>query len=282
MTGSIDILMITYNRPIYTKISLERLLDTCDDKMRVWVWHNGDDQATLDIVQGFSSHPRFFKFHHSAKNEKLTVPTNWCWEQSDGDYLTKVDDDCLMPYGWADTLRDAHEKNPKFGVIGCWRFPDEDFVPSLANKKIFEFAGGHSLMRNCWVEGSGYLMKRACVKALGPLKAGQSFPNYCIEVAKLGYINGWYYPFLYQNHFDDPRSEYSQLKADSDIETWAPLSAIRNGVKTVKDWQDQLQRSALLLQRVPYDPKYHSGWRAKLAKVQGRLNKLVGKKKADW
>jgi glycosyltransferase involved in cell wall biosynthesis len=281
MTGSIDILMITYNRPSYTKIALERLLDTCTTDMRVWVWHNGSDQATLDIVRGFSSHPSFYKFHHSEINQKLTVPTNWCWGQASGDYITKVDDDCLMPFGWADTLRAAHELNPKFGVIGCWRFPDADFVPELAKKKIHEFNGGHSLMRNCWVEGSGYLMKRECVEKLGPLKAGQSFPNYCIELAKLGYINGWYYPFLYQNHFDDPRSEYSQLRSDADIEKWAPLSAIKNGVKTVDDWQNQLQRSAFLLQRAPYDPKHYSGWRARLAKVRGRLYKLMGKK-ADW
>ena len=35
--GIIDILMVTYNRLEYTQRSLPRLLDSCDESMRVWV-----------------------------------------------------------------------------------------------------------------------------------------------------------------------------------------------------------------------------------------------------
>jgi len=37
----VDILMITHQRPIYAKMALSRLLDTCggDESVRVWVWH---------------------------------------------------------------------------------------------------------------------------------------------------------------------------------------------------------------------------------------------------
>ena len=136
-------------------------------------------------------------------------------------------------------------------------------------------------MRNCWVEGSGYLMKKECIEKLGLLENGRSFPSYCIQLAKKGYVNGWYYPFLYQNHFDDPRSEFSQLKSDSDMQHWAPLSALANGVVTIQQWSDQLKRSAALLQLAPYDVKYHTGWRAYVKRGKTRLNKLVGKK-AAW
>ena len=280
-SNSIDILMITYNRPEYTEISLRRLLDTCDENMRVWVWHNGDHQETLDIIKSFQNHKNFYKFHHSPENQKLTVPTNWCWENSTGDYITKVDDDCLMPYGWAETLVKAHNDNPKFGVIGCWRFPEEDFIPEAANKKIQEFRGGHKIMRNCWVEGSGYLMKRECYNTLGNLKVNQSFTTYCIELAEQGFINGWYFPFLYQEHFDDPRSAHTLLKHDNDMIKYAPLSAINNGVNTIEDWQKQLKRSASLLQKVNYDPKYFTGWRKRIKAVNSRIKKLLGIKK-QW
>ena len=93
MKTSIDILMITFNRPDYTKISLKRLLDTCDDSMRVWVWHNGMDQETLDIVLSMKEHPNFYRFYHSKENKKLTIPTNWLWENSTASFLTKVDDE---------------------------------------------------------------------------------------------------------------------------------------------------------------------------------------------
>lgn len=281
MSETIDILMITYNRAAYTEVALERLLATCDDSMRVWLWHNGDHKETLEVVKKLSSHKAVYKFHHSIENKKLTEPTNWMWKQADGDFITKVDDDCLMPYGWANTLRKAHKDNPKFGVIGCWRFPDEDFVPEAANKKIKAFPGGHQLMRNCWVEGSGYLMKRRCIDEQGVLQEKQSFPAYCISLAKRGYINGWYYPFLYQDHFDDPRSPHSQLKSDKDMQDWAPLSALRNGVTTVADWQAQLKRSSLIVQTANYDIKYYSGWREIRDKIKNRLKRVMGNK-SQW
>jgi glycosyltransferase involved in cell wall biosynthesis len=67
--------------------------------MRVWVWHNGTDEETLEIVQSFRDHPSFFKFHHSIENKKLNEPTNWLWTHAKGDFLSKVDDDCQMRHG---------------------------------------------------------------------------------------------------------------------------------------------------------------------------------------
>ncbi len=46
---------------------------------------------------------------------------------------------------------------PELGVVACWHFQAEDFVPECANRKIKAFAGGHKLLVNAWVGGSGYL-----------------------------------------------------------------------------------------------------------------------------
>lgn len=275
---SIDILMITYNRPEYTEVALRRLLDSCDDYMRVWVWQNGSDPETLSVVEGLLDHPALHRYHHSVVNKRLTAPTNWLFENASGGYLTKVDDDCLMPLGWGETLLGAHEANPEFGVIGCWRYPDEDFIPEVAIRKIQEFRGGHKIMRNCWVEGSGYVVKRECVEALGVLGEGASFTSYCVDIAKMGYVNGWYFPFLYQEHFDDPRSSYSLIKSDDDMKTRAPLSALRNGIETKRDWERLLQRDARHLQEAPYDVKHYSGWRRKVRGAKIRSRRFVGDK----
>lgn len=259
----VDILMITHNRPEYTRLSLKRLLDTCNDNSRVWVWHNGTHEDTLEVVKSMQGHPNFHRFYHSIENKKLIDPTNWLWSNAKGDYLSKVDDDCLLPYGWLETLQKAHEDNPQFGVISCWHFFEEDFVPELANKKINTFSGGHQVMQNCWVGGSGYMMRKECVNTAGALSISDSFTRFCIRLARKGFVNGWYYPFLYQEHFDDPRSKHSRIKTDADISLYAPLSAIRNGVTTVHGWQTRLKNSARLVQKAPYDPKYYSGWRKK-------------------
>ena len=49
--------MVTYNRPDYTRLALTRLLETCDERMSVWLWHNGDHQPTLAVTRELSAHP---------------------------------------------------------------------------------------------------------------------------------------------------------------------------------------------------------------------------------
>ena len=206
---SIDILMITFNRAAYTRLALPRLLETCDETMNVWLWHNGTDAETLDVVRPHARHPRVRAFHHSPENRGLEEPTNWLLANADGAYLSKVDDDCLMPDGWADTLRRAHADEPRFGVLGCWRFPEEDFEPELAYRKIKEFPGGHRVMLNLWTEGSCFLMKRRCRDEQGPLASGQSFPQYCKKLAFNGWTNGHYFPFIKYENLDDPGASRS-------------------------------------------------------------------------
>lgn len=267
----VDVLMIAYNRPNYTRLALARLLETADEQTRVWLWQNGSDNATMRAVEPFLEHPRLHQYHHSPVNQKLTAPTNWVWEQADGEFVSKVDDDCLMPDDWVQTLRRAHHDEPKFGVLGCWRFFDEDFVAELANKKICSYPGGHRIMRNCWVEGSGYLMKRDCIRQAGPLTARDSFPSYCVGLAKQDWIHGWYYPFLFQEHMDDPRSQHCEIQSDEDLRQRPPLMAIRWGTKTRDDYIKRFQNEAVLLQSAKFDPKYFGGWRNFLRKASANI-----------
>jgi glycosyltransferase involved in cell wall biosynthesis len=276
VSGDIDILMITYNRPDYTRMALSRLLGTCDESMRVWVWHNGVDEETLAVVRSMVEHPRVHRFHHSPENMKLRGPTNWLFRESAGEYVSKVDDDCLLPDGWAQTLRQAHEDEPRLGVVGCWRFQDEDYRPELARKKIRTLAGGHQVLLNCWVEGSGYLMKRACVEKAGPIRDDESFSSYCIRIAAAGWINGWYHPFIRQEHMDDPRAPHSLLRKDEDLARYLPLSAANTGVKTLAAWEAQLRRSALVVQQASPDPRAHTGWRRSVRSLGMKVRRACG------
>jgi len=260
-----DILMITYNRPEYTRLSLARLLDTCDESARVWIWQNGSDSETMKVVDEFRSHPRVHRYHHSEENKKLRDPTNWLLSESDGDYVSKVDDDCLVPENWLEVLRKAHEDEPMFGAIGCWRFMPDDFRPELAERKIKEFRGGHKLLAHPWVEGSGFLMKRACVQKVGQIRPKESgVTGYLTRVAQAGWINGWYYPFLWQEHMDDPRAPHTLIRTDDDLKRYLPLSAQNFGAHSVEAWDAQLRRSAERLQRLPSNPRYYGKWRAAL------------------
>jgi glycosyltransferase involved in cell wall biosynthesis len=275
MTGVADILMITYNSPEHVRVSLPHLLSTCDEHTRVWLWHNGNDEETLSVVREHATDPRVHRFHHSPENVRLTAPTNWLWAEADGDYVSKVDDDCMPEHGWVNRLRSMHESNPDFGAIGCWRFLDEDFVPELAAKKIIEYQGGHRLLRNHWVQGSGYLLPRAMVERTGPLAQGQSFSQYCIALARRGAVNGWAYPFIHEDNMDDPRSPHTLFRTDADLLRRMPLTAQALGIRTVEAWAQQEHESAIAVQRATLDLRQYAGWRAKAHNGRRRLQQLV-------
>lgn len=253
MNTDVDILFISYNRPHYTRLAISRLLETCDETMRVWIWHNGSHQETLEVVKSFRNHPRVHNFHHSEKNLKLTAPTNWLWANAKGAYFSKVDDDSLVPNGWANKIKDLHQTHNKLGAIGCWRFLPEDYKPELAARKIRNFCH-HQIMQHPWMEGSGYLIKRECIDDGGLLEEGESFPKYCTKLAWLGWIHGWYFPFLYSEHMDDPRAPNTLLKSDEDIKAHMPLTATKNNVETLKGWTDVIKDTAEYVQRTPKNP----------------------------
>lgn len=271
-----DILMITHRRPSFTRMALERLLETCDDNMRVWVWHNGDHEETLDVVRSLSGHRRFHQLHISEENRKLREPTNWFWETSDGAFLSKVDDDCLLPDGWAQTLTAAHRANADLGAIGCWRFYDEDYMPEAAQRKMRSFEGGHRVMVNPWVQGSGYVMKREVFEQLGPLGDEESFSDYGIRSALAGWINGWYFPFIHEEHMDDPRSPHSAFTSQEAFERDRPLSAVNDRVTSLEEWKNRVRFMARSVQMANADPRYHVGWRKALRRVWRRLTRYAG------
>lgn len=271
-----DILMITYNRPEYTRMALAQLLESCDEAMRVWVWHNGEDQETLQAVRDLSGHPCFHHLEISRENKRLREPTNWFWRNTDGAYLTKVDDDCLLPPGWGKTLRDAHTANPGLGIIGCWRFYEEDFNEKQARKKIIRLGGGFELMKNPWVQGSSYVMKRACQAQQGDLQERESFYTYCLRAALAGWQNGWLFPFIHEEHMDDPRSPYCLIRTDEEFMAQQPLSAKNDNVTTVKEWASRVRYMAHQVQVASPNPRAHTGWRRSLTSLKNRVKRLAG------
>jgi hypothetical protein len=266
--------MVTYNRPSYTELALARLCETLPDDARVTVWDNGSKPDMVSVLKKFESHRLVERIVYNRTNEKLRGPTNWFWQSvGDAEFVSKVDDDGLMPDCWTQVLEQAHRDIPQAGVLGTWRFPDEDFEANLAQKKIQKF-GGHQLLRNCWVEGSGYLMKREVIDRVGLIKDGESFTTYCIRAAAAGFINGWYFPFLYQEHMDDPRAPHTEMKTDADFRRLQPLSAGTFKINSRDEWTNKLRQLAKSLQVCSYDPNDYLG---RKAWVRQRLCRVLKK-----
>jgi hypothetical protein len=156
-------------------------------------------------------------------------------------------------------------------VIGCWRFQEADFVPELAEQKIRELPGGHRLLQNCWVQGSSYLLRREAMERRGLLRERESFPQYCKHLAYAGWLIGWYYPFLYEDHMDDPRSPHSLIRSDADLAADRPLTADSFDVLTVDARIRQIRAFAVRCQAAPVDPRRYVGWRSGLIQLRWRL-----------
>lgn len=267
----IKILMITHNRPQYTSLSLSRLVETVPPAAKITIWDNASSDDTLAVLKKFARHPSVEQVVYNKTNDKLWGPTNWFWENSkDADLLSKIDDDCLMPARWVEKLQEAHRDIPQAGILGCWRFMPEDMNITKASKKIHAF-GAHMLLRNCWIEGSGYLFKRKLIDEIGLLKPKETFTTWCVRAAARGYINGWYYPFMYQEHMDDPRAEHSGIKTDKDLQEFLPLSAA--GIRTRDEWIAKLKSSAAKLQEYSLDPYDFIGLKPK---IKRRFLRLLG------
>lgn len=274
VTG-VDVLVVTFQSPERAERCLRTAIDNAASGVRVWIWHNGEHQPTLDVVKRYVDHPVVARFHHSRENVRLRPALNWLFNESNAAFVSKLDDDALIPEGWPLTLVRAHEAVPEFGVIGSWRFLEDDFDPELASWKIEQF-GEHQLLRNLWVEGTTFLMKRECVEELGQLAEDQSFTAYCIELGRRGWINGYYYPFVRYGNLDDPRVPYTLIRTEQEMADRLPLSAKVNGVETIDAWTQQIKRSAYIAQTAQFDPKYHSGWRRYRARAMRVIRRLRG------
>ncbi len=277
-----DVLMITYRRPSAVELTLPALLETLAVGDRLWLWHNGEHEETLEIVKKYAQDPRVARFHHSRENVKLRAPTMWLWENATGRYLSKVDDDCLESPDWLETLRLAHESNPDLGAVAGWRHYPDEYRPELAERKIVDLAGGHRVMRNLWVQGSGYLVKRGHVVRVGGLPPSGSFAQWCMSLARHGATNGFYFPFLFEDHLDDPRSQHSLIRSDEDLRTSAPLSAVRNDVRTLAEWDAGRRAEAVRLQSASVDLRDYEGWRLLRRKVARRAHDLLTGRRTAW
>ena len=265
----VDVLLVTHDRADYLARSLPRLLESLPASANLWIWRNGSHPGVGEVLEAHLGDPRIAEFHHSVENVALAEPTRWLWTRSQATLLGKVDDDCLMPDGWVETFVRAHEDVADLGVVAAWHFLPEDLLAEAEQYRVQRLAGGHALLRNCWVGGSGYLMKRSAVSVEEFEGVDESFTRYCIHLARRRWLIGWYYPLVLQDHMDDPRSPHTGIRSDADLVARMPLSTQRlSSSVTVDAWRAQIEASAKTVQTASLRPLDHSGG------LLGRLARL--------
>ena len=66
--------MVTWNRPSYTRLSLARLCETLPDNARVTVWDNGSSQETLDVLRSCEKYPRVDRVVYNKDKREAARP----------------------------------------------------------------------------------------------------------------------------------------------------------------------------------------------------------------
>lgn len=272
---SVHLVFIAYNRVDYTRKALASVLADPHEKFRLTIWDNASTDGTRDFLRDEVADPRIDEVVLSEKNRGQIVPVNAIWSASRSDLLGKLDNDCLVTPGWTRILARAHADIPELGVVACWHFMADDFDHERARSKIFEL-GGHRILRHPWTCGTGLLVKRSVYEELGPL-TGASTSHYWLKMAEHGYVNGFYYPLVLQEHMDDPRSAHSHLKDERSYQQAKAVTfSLKNhGQDTLADrwrWRKEVIDNLLC---GPWDPRQYAGWRGRLRNLLVRVRRLL-------
>jgi GT2 family glycosyltransferase len=270
---TIALVFITYNRLDYTRLSLPQLLADPTEEFNLTIWDNGSTDGTQNYLHTVRDR-RIVDIVFSSTNKGQAYVTNKVWGESTADLVGKVDNDCLVTPGWTRILTQAHEDIDNLGVIGCWHFFPEEFDYEKARHKIQTF-GNHQIFRHPWVDGSALLLKRKVYLRYGPCLEKDYLTRFWLRLAVAGYINGFYYPLVYQEHMDDPRSQHTVLKTEKDFQNNMPHTARNRGIYSLKDWEQCLRNDAVILQTASINPKLYVGWRAKLRRLRSRIRKYI-------
>lgn len=269
---TIDLIFITYNRLAYTKLALASVLAGREEEFSLTIWDNGSTDGTTEFLRNEVGDPRISDIIFSKENIGQTAAVNQVWGNSKAELLGKVDNDCLVTPGWTRTLAQAHKDISNLGVVACWHFSPEDFDYERAKHKIQSF-GKHQIFRHPWTCGTGLLIKRDTFKKFGPMP-GNATTKYWLNIAAAGYINGFYYPLIYQEHMDYPWSKHyafsGRFQKGLDMSTTARSHGIRT-LDEAKAWHQVVLRNIL---DDPWDPKYYIGWRVKVRQAASIFSRI--------
>jgi glycosyltransferase involved in cell wall biosynthesis len=268
---TVDLVFITYNRLDSTKLALASVLADPTEDFSLTIWDNSSTDGTIEYLKNEVDDRRIADMVLSKENVGQTAAVNKIWSRSKADLLGKLDNDCIVTPGWTRPLAQAHQDMPQLGVVACWPFYEDDFDAQRAAHKIQTF-GQHRILRHPWTCGTGLLFKREVYQKLGPM-GGETTNAYWLKMAAAGYINGFYYPLIFQDHMDDPKSEHCKIKDASSFEEAAAVTVgLQAGRYSDVDgrmkWRQEILRN---LHDDPFEPSYYIGWRRYRRRLKEKL-----------
>jgi len=273
MAPHIHLIMLTYNRLDYTRKSLPRLLSDPSEEFSLTIWDNGSTDGTQDFLRKVTDR-RIVDVIFSPTNKGQCYVTDKIWHETSAELVGKVDNDCLVTPGWTKVLAQAHQDIEFLGAVGCWHLSPEEFDYERAKHKIQRF-GKHEIFRHAWLDGSAFLVKRRVFEAFRPCRENEYLSKFWLRLSLAGYIHGFYYPLIFQEHMDYPWSKHFAFAGRFEEGLELNATSKRHGIRTVDDekaWHQVVLKNIL---DDPWQAEYYVGWRAKLRRIKNKVKKTL-------
>lgn len=247
MANSVDLLLITRNRPHYLKRTLTQLFQD-DSDFRIYWWDNGSDPELVEWVQSLDE-PRIVMSHQATENIGQLEPTYWFLEHAESDVAGKIDDDILLPQGWTQTLAEIVRSNPQAGMLASWIFMPKDYRDKWAQRYAIKL-GDHKVLRNVAVQGQSCLARTELLRRYADNYRG-GFPIDQVKMTADGYINGFPLPIQFGHNMDDPRSEY-YVPATTEFGSPSSFTAHKLCFPTIERYVEWIEADARERQLLPF------------------------------
>lgn len=209
----IDIVYFTFNRLTYTKKTLPALIKNAGADFSLTIIDNGSTDGTVEYLRQMREEHAgvISKILFNSSNHGLAVPTNVFWRTSKAEFLGKVDNDTLVPKGWLARLLEAQLASDKLGIVGGFHF-NMGYVDRDALEKRVISIDNVKMIPDAFIGGCCYLFRKSLQERFGylevtPERKTVGWTEYQSAICCNGYYNGYLYPLLHVDHFDDPLSK---------------------------------------------------------------------------
>lgn len=210
---TVDLIYVTCNRLFYTERTLPELFYNTAYPFNLTIVDNGSKDGTVEFLKQFEDKPNV-KIIYNKENEGLSKPTNAFWKNSKADYVGKVDNDVIIPYGWLKRLVDVYEstksKNIKVGALGgCAEFP-KGLFEHLNLTNVDQTALEHYIYYRQFIGGCTYIIDKKIIEKNGYLEQEKTkvfgWSQYQAKLSKKGYHSAYVYPLMMVEHMGSPDS----------------------------------------------------------------------------
>lgn len=169
----VALLMLTWDRLEYTKMSLESLFENTLYPYDLWIIDNKNDKDDTReyLIDLKKREPRITKLILNDTNEGLSKPTNRFWRETTTEMVGKIDNDTLVPRGWLTKLVEALDKVPQLMMVSGIHF--ENWKSVYGNHTVpCKIINGIKLHFPTHTGGCCYIFRRDAINKMGYLGEG--------------------------------------------------------------------------------------------------------------